>query len=125
MITFLKIILKSRVLALGYLIIISFLFCIPGSALPTENWFGKIHLDKWIHAGLFFLLFLFFFFSYSLSSRAKMLLLFACILYGFLVEFVQDQYIPNRGWDIWDVVADAAGACLGFLLAGRKKNKPL
>lgn len=122
MVVVIKNILRSRVLALGYLLLISFLFCLPGSALPSESWFGKIHLDKWIHVGLFIVLFLFFSISFDLSFKAKLLLLVACILYGFLVEFVQDKFIPNRGWDILDVVADGAGAVLGFLLirSGKK-----
>jgi hypothetical protein len=42
--------------ALLYFAVISFLFCLPGSAFPKNNWLSKVHFDKWVHIGFFALL---------------------------------------------------------------------
>jgi VanZ family protein len=120
-------IIRSKALALGYLIFISFLFFLPGSALPKENWFGRIHLDKWIHVSLFSILVFIFSFAFRIfKPSAQVLLFISALLYGTVIEWVQDRFIQNRGFDVYDILADGAGAVLGLLLAGwYKKNKPL
>ena len=48
------------------------------------------------------------------------------VLYGLLIEFVQDRLVTNRSWDMGDVVADFAGSIIGVVAWNwYKKNKPL
>jgi VanZ family protein len=42
--------------------------------------------------------------------------LVACF-FGIAMEFVQKYFIPNRDFDIYDIVADIIGAAGGFLIA--------
>jgi VanZ family protein len=42
-------------------------------------------------------------------------LLFVCtLLYGILIEVIQGSFIPTRGADFFDVVANVCGLILGF-----------
>ena len=119
---------RSAWTAWGWLVLITFLFCLPGSALPKSGFFTKIHLDKWVHTGLFGILYFLFrgLFPWKLNFYTISVLLF-CLLYGVLIEFVQDLFITNRSFDFYDILADAAGVILGLLVWLRvyKKNKPL
>ena len=48
------------------------------------------------------------------NSRFILILIIAC-LYGIATEFIQKYLIPNRDYDIYDILADSIGATLGFL----------
>lgn len=118
---------RYKSIALGWLFIISILFFLPGSALPKENWLDQIYFDKWVHAGLFAVLIFLWRSSFNLSfSYYNLLLLFWALIYGLLVEFIQLYWIPNRSFDLYDVLADMAGGSIGLLVWLRYiKNKPL
>lgn len=115
-------------LAVGWLVLITVLFILPGSALPKENWLNAIHFDKWVHFGLFAILLFLFRFYYSPSSKfPNYLLIVFALVYGLGIEWIQGEWVENRSSDLWDVVADMAGAVAGliFWLNRYKKNKPL
>jgi len=119
---------KLKPVAIGWLILISILFFLPGSALPKENWFDKIYIDKWVHVGLFAVLIFLWRSSFNWDINSyNLLLLLAAVLYGFLVEVVQLNWIPNRSFDMYDVLSDASGSIVGLLvwLGVYRKNKPL
>jgi VanZ family protein len=118
---------RYKVFACIYLILITILFLLPGSALPKENWFDTIRLDKLIHVFLFAVLtYLWMRALVSGISRNKYLVIAAAILYGILIELSQELFIVNRSMDIYDIVADIAGVFIGAVMVrGYKKNKPL
>jgi VanZ family protein len=108
-------------IAVAWLIITTALLCLPGSALPKEHWFDKIWLDKWIHIGLFgIMVFLWCRAITNIAgketSRFVQIALYF-FLYGIVMEFVQKYFIPNRSFDIGDVIADGVGSVAGLLLA--------
>ena len=43
-----------------------------------------------------------------------------CLAYGIVMEFVQKYCIPNRSFDIGDIVADAIGCVIGLCFSLRK-----
>ncbi len=113
-------------IAMGGLLLASFLFILPGSALPKAGWMAALQIDKWVHVGIFSLLC--FFWGIALGARRgyrAVLLFTTAMAYAFLVEVVQDRYVVNRGFDLWDVAADAVGIALGIWLTQYIKNKPL
>jgi|SRR6478672_1415774 len=116
--------LKSKVLAIGWLLLMCILFVIPGSALPEQNWFADIQLDKWVHIGLFSVLVFLWAsaFDLGLPSNSWIVITIA-ILYGIAVEFVQKTWIPNRSFDLYDVVADAIGSVVGLIVWLRSNGK--
>jgi VanZ family protein len=112
--------------ALLYFAVISFLFCLPGSAFPKNNWLSKVHFDKWVHIGFFALLVVLWLWALAPGKRGIVWLLLAAALYGLCVEVVQDRFIPNRSLDIGDWAADVAGSFAGLWFWNRYiKNRPL
>ena len=119
---------RLKPVAVGWLVLISILFFLPGSALPKENWFDKIYIDKWVHVGLFAVLIFLWRSSFNWDINSyNLFLLLTAVLYGFLVEVVQLYWIPNRSFDMYDVLSDASGSIVGLLvwLGVYRKNKPL
>jgi VanZ family protein len=119
---------RNKTVAISWWIIMCVLFFLPGSAFPSENWLSKIYFDKLVHIGLFAVL-LFLWrsaFDWELPNY-NFILLFLALLYGLAVEFIQRYFVPNRDFDLYDVLADTIGAMIGLAiwLAGYKKNKPL
>jgi VanZ family protein len=98
------------------------LMAIPGNLLPREEKTFIPNLDKLVHATLFGS----FVFLWSIyyatrkeknnnsDSRFVLILIIAC-LYGVATELMQKYLIPNRDYDIYDIMADSIGAVLGFL----------
>ena len=125
--------LKSKIfryksLAITWLVIMSILFFLPGSAFPSENWLDWIYFDKWVHIGLFAVLIFLWRSSFDWEvNNYNLLLLFSALLYGLMVEFIQRYWIPNRSFDLYDVLSDMTGSVLGLLIWLRvhRKNKPL
>jgi VanZ family protein len=111
--------------------LIFILLVIPGDGLPSVGLFGNKQMDKAVHA------FLFFVFAWLWAKRIsattfqpiykKQLITIAVLatFYGIVLEFVQ-LYV-GRDFDIWDMVADGAGAflCAAILLKkiGPGKNR--
>ena len=118
---------RYKTVALVWLIIMSVLFFLPGSALPKEHWLDAIHFDKWVHVGLFAVLV--FLWRSSFNQEFKnynWMLLLSALLYGLAVEFIQKYWVPNRSFDLYDVLADSIGSVVGLFVWLRYiKNKPL
>jgi VanZ family protein len=115
---------RFRLYAIGWLVICTVLLCLPGSAFPKENWLNKIWFDKWVHIGLFSVLV--FFWCLAISAEKKFfnsvqqlfvwIALGGCV-YGIAMEYVQKYFIPNRSFDIGDIIADTIGSIVGLLVA--------
>ena len=112
-----------------YFLLICFLFFIPGSALPEGgNWMSAVYFDKWVHAGIFAVLTFATGWTGNISSIfALLLIFFASMSYGIIVELIQDHFIANRSFDWGDWLADGGGSVVGLVLWRRwwKKNRPL
>jgi VanZ family protein len=110
-------------LALLYLSFISFLFFLPGSALPKNALLSKIYFDKWVHIGFFGGLLLLWCWAVLPSKRGFLWLLASAAAYGILVEIIQDQFVANRSFDIGDWLADMMGAVIALWLWKRYIKK--
>lgn len=111
-------------MAILYLLIISVLFCMPGSAFPKNNWLSDIYFDKWVHIGFFAVLIILWNWAANSTHRKwSTIILVGAIAYGLLVEAVQHNFIPNRGFDIGDWIADIAGSLLGLWIWRRYIKK--
>lgn len=113
-----------------WLIISTILFCLPASALPKETWLEKIWFDKWVHIGIFVVLVITW--CWACMSKqylpARLRLIFFCIsltalFYGAGMELVQHTLVPNREFDVGDIIADAVGCFAGFLYSTRRYIK--
>jgi VanZ family protein len=119
--------LKSKAVAIGWFLLMNVLFVLPGSTLPKTGWFTDIQLDKWVHIGLFAVLVFLFCSAFNSVSKRIWIVLVAAVAYGFIVEVVQKNWVSNRSFDLYDVLADTAGSIIGLVvwLRVNKKNKPL
>ncbi len=106
-------------------LLIIFLLIIPGSGLPpVSKWWKFEGYDKVIH----FLMFASFVVVWSwhygyikANNPHKWRLWVLCftmisIILGVVMEYVQRDYIPNRSFDVYDIVADTAGAVVAAIL---------
>lgn len=117
----------SKLLAILWLLLISLLCFLPGSALPKANWLDDISFDKWVHFGLFTVLLFLWRFEFPSAKNYDLLIVLIAALYGFGIEVIQHYFIPNRSFDLYDILADVTGAIAGVGLWVRiyKKNRPL
>ena len=114
---------RKLLLAIGAFIFFSFLFCLPGSALPKEDWLDKIWFDKWVHIGIFFVLLFLWTRALEINTlQGFTIAVIVALLYGLSVEIVQDRFIPNRSFDLGDLAADFIGSLGGVWLRTRYKK---
>lgn len=79
---------------------------------PPSGPQGLAHLDKVVHFGLFFIVAASLHYAFRLPYWLSLVIL---TLYAMTIEVVQ-SYIPGRGADLWDFVADMAGAVSFFII---------
>lgn len=105
------------------------LLCLPGKALPSGSWFDTLHLDKWVHAGMFGTLTVLWSWPFTLRSKAKdfrgavLKVSVSLLVYGVTMEFVQHFWVPDRSFDTADIAADFAGCAIGFVASVRFLSK--
>jgi len=111
---------KTLIWVIAEIAIVFILLSLPSSNFHVHNrWFGKFPIDKLVHVILFgslaFSFFMFFenaAFSQLKTIRAKAIVLIFCILYGIAMEYYQKYFVPSRGFEVSDMLADAAGAIM-------------
>lgn len=115
---------RSKGLALAWLLIMCTLFFLPGSALPKEDWLNRIYFDKWVHVGLFAVLIFLWRSAFDPNfNNYNWLLILSAIIYGLLVEVIQRQWVANRSFDLYDVLADSIGSVIGLVVWSRVYKK--
>ena len=118
---FLVKIFPAFVIAVIWLIVATVLHIIPGSSLPKDTWLSQIKIDKWVHIAIFFIMVIVWFLAlrkrYTLATQRQLLLsvVLASMTYGVVMEFVQKYFVINRSFDLWDLVADAAGCVARYI----------
>jgi VanZ family protein len=117
----------NRIATLAWALIILVLCAIPGRDLPNISWLALLAFDKWVHAGIFFVLVLLFLRANVLELQSRVtsarLGLAAVIVYGGLLEVMQGALFEERTADIYDFIANTFGAVLGFMLFSRLVKK--
>jgi VanZ family protein len=126
---------KTLVWVIAEFGLVFFLLSLPGSEFPDHtSWISKIMAlpfsDKIVHMGLFGSLALSLFFHFELltnskykTDRAKAIALIICILYGIGMEYYQKYFVPNRGFEVLDMLADAMGALCALPLFETLKKR--
>lgn len=114
---------KSFWPAIVGLIIATLLFCLPGEEFPEAGWMDELHLDKFIHVGLFIMLVVLWCLpsGYRLENKKRIntryiQIALAFVIYGIAIEFIQRHFIPHRSFDFFDIIADAGGCVVGLIL---------
>jgi len=108
---------KLLFLAILYSCVISILFLFPNQDLPTMAFSG---IDKIIHSLIHFVLinlwlfFLYFKIGPALKIKWILILLLSVVLYGIIIEILQDLFTVSREADIFDVAANFTGSLIGI-----------
>lgn len=114
---------KKQNLLLGvsfiWMAVIFILCTMPSQEIPNPG-INLPHLDKVVHFGMFFILSLlmrqgFECWKYRNLKTIYVITIGVSLLYGGLIEILQYSFF-NRGGDVWDLLADIAGAAAGCLL---------
>jgi len=113
--------------AVAWFFISLYLLCLPGSKIPKYPFLALIHADKWVHIGMFGILcFLFnrafnkIILTRSTLKKYLLAVTLAGIAYGTIMEFVQKYWIPDRSFELLDILADSIGCLLALLYCRRK-----
>lgn len=103
------------------------LICTPGQDLPKlGSWADLISLDKIIHVIIFGLMAYFFMrpvAAKNLSAAEKQRFFFkiaiSVAIWGLATEYIQEFWVINRTFDLFDFAADATGAIAAFFYSKR------
>ena len=116
---------------IAWFFVVLVLICMPSQNVPAANWLDKIHVDKWVHTGIFGLLALLFMLPVALSPMEPAQKLQFCIrvaiatsLWGISTEFIQKFWIPGRSFDLFDWAADSLGGIIAFMICRKKYILP-
>ena len=106
----------ARFLAYFWLIFIAVLHALPGSEVPSNHIFNVFHLDKLVHAFIFFVAYVILVYSHhrQYSHLNTRLVFIGLILYGLLLELGQAFIFIERNFSVLDLVADSIGVLLGI-----------
>lgn len=109
--------------AMLWALLILILCGIPGKDIPHISFLELLSFDKFVHAGIFFVLVLLTVRGFLLQSNfpqlkklAKFIALLICIVYGGSLEIMQGTLFVDRSADVFDFIANTFGAAMGVLL---------
>jgi len=103
----------------------------PGDEIPKSFIINIPFADKIIHFFLYFLLVILILFGFLRKSKTILtvwkflFVFFISLLYGILLEILQDLIFVMRSADLLDIAANAAGSFIGLLAFNyimKKKN---
>ena len=106
-----------------WFVVTTILLCIPGKKLPKMGWLQIPYFDKYVHIFIFGVLS--YLFCRTTNKRWFWLVALICTCYGTAMEFVQENWIPNRSFDAFDIIADTIGSfgAIAFLVYLNKMKK--
>jgi VanZ family protein len=107
--------------ALLWALFILVLCGIPGKDIPHISFLELLSFDKWVHAGMFFVLILFTIRGFVLQQsiqvfykQPKLSALIICVCYGALLEIMQGTLFEERSADVLDFIANSFGCIIGI-----------
>jgi len=123
-----KILLEHKLLlflGLFYTIFITIIFLLPAKELPEIN----VVNDKFIHIvihiilSLIWILYVFLYHINSFSLKKLLVVLLVCLVYGIIIEIMQQLLVDSRQADIEDIFANILGTLIGALIFWNVKNR--
>jgi VanZ family protein len=104
-------------------VLICILSIMPADDFNSQKWFTLPHQDKILHFifyGIFSFLLLRSLLSYFNKSKPVWLLVLATfviiLIYGTIIEIIQDRFTASRQGDIMDIIFNLAGCLTGMIL---------
>ena len=112
-------------IGLFYTLFITIIFLLPSSELPKVEFVN----DKLIHTLIYIVLsfvWLLFFFIYNnriIFFKNLLGVLILCVIYGIIIEILQQLLIASRQADINDVMSNILGCIIGAALFWNAKSR--
>src|SRR5436190_12602969 len=110
---------KVILLSIVWALVILALCAMPGQYIPSNDWLDLLSVDKLIHAMMFFILCSLFIIAAKKSNKGMgiiIALVIFGILYGALMELLQQEVFSNRSADWKDIVANSTGCIISLLM---------
>ena len=111
---------KYLIWVIAEIALVFVLLSLPGSSFKSTT---ELPIDKIVHVILFGSLAWSFycFFDHTTiqalkSVRVQAWAMIFCIVYGIGMEYYQKWYVPSRGFEVKDMIADAAGVLFALPL---------
>lgn len=104
-------------LSIIWALIILGLCSMPGQYIPSVSFLEMLSFDKWVHAGIFFVLCSLLFVNVKKTTPSKnniYLFLILGILYGSALEVMQGTLFSNRSADWNDIIANSFGCLMAL-----------
>ena len=124
--------LKHLKWAMLWALLILVLCGIPGRDIPHISFLELLSFDKFVHAGIFFVLFVFTARGFLIQTTfdtvqkfGKLFSLLICVSYGGILELMQEAVFEERSADIYDFIANSLGCMLGLFLYNWTEKKIL
>ena len=124
--------LKHTKWAMLWALLILILCGIPGRDIPHISFLELLSFDKFVHAGIFFVLILLTVRGFllqtgieDLQKKAKRIATVICIIYGGLLEVMQGTLFQERSADVFDFIANSFGVLAGLMMYSIIENKIL
>ena len=121
---------KFHLPAIFWALIILLLCGIPGNKIPELTFLEWLNPDKFVHLILFGVLCILLLkgferqnYSRALNKNAIFLALTLCIIYGCIIEILQEYFFINRSGDVRDAVANLFGTLFGLWVYKRYFGK--
>jgi VanZ family protein len=118
--------------AMLWALVILILCGMPGRDIPHISFLELLSFDKFVHAGIFFVLLLLTARGFILQNRFSALkekptlvAALLCITYGGLLEIMQATVFEERSADLYDFIANSFGCILGVIFYERIEEKLL
>lgn len=113
--------LKHNQFTVAMIAVIFSLCLLPGNEVPSSN---QIHLDKFVHFVLFALLSFCALIGFKKQYQVDLLSQYPGVMtiamgasYGVIIELFQGLYLPDRAFEVMDILADWSGTIVGYFAA--------
>ncbi len=115
--------------AMLWALIILILCGIPGRDIPHISFLELLEFDKFVHAGIFFVLLLLTARGFAVQTRIqslhksyKMYSFALTVVYGGALEIMQQILFEGRSADIYDFIANSFGCFIGLIFYPRAEK---
>lgn len=108
-----------------WVLIILALCSMPGRFIPSTTWLELLSFDKWVHAGIFFVLVSLLGLAVEINNQSKNLFVLyfsLSVMYGGALEIMQATVFSERSADWYDMIANSFGCLIAFLMT-KKINR--
>jgi VanZ family protein len=112
---------KYNWLVLVWALFIMALCGMPGKDIPHFSWLEALSFDKWVHAGIFFVLTILGIRGLkrqhtfqAIRNTSAWITVIWCILYGGVLELLQEVVFEDRSADLYDFIANTFGVVIAF-----------